>query len=191
MPVCQVVINSKNVEECVNVRSVMRISEVPKPDQVPPSAGADNIESVCATRSCFADIFNKEHRTDKVKIRIHTTERGKFSIAKGSPVPKKKIQSKPSANSNSKVIASSTNKKAAFQFSTNGKSLEDKLSHTASKQTLSVGKFTPVKRKFPEGGRGDVRSLVNIFKHKITKPTWDENTRSESPAKKLRHSQRD
>ena len=104
-------------------------------------------------------------------------------FAKGSPVPKRKMktQSKSSKNNISKVITFSTNEKAAHQVPTNGSSLE--ISHTPSEQTISVGKFTPVKRKFPEGGRGEVKSLVNIFEHGISKPTWNENI-SESPAKR-------
>ena len=187
IPVCQNEV-IKNEVECMNVRSVSQISEVCKQNLVPPSAGADNNKSRCATISSFADVLNntKEHRTEKIKLRIHTTVRGKFEIAKGSPVskPKMKNQSKSSASKISKGINFSTNEKAANIVSTNS---SDLISHTTpSRITLSVGKITPIKRKFPEGGRGEVKSLVNIFERGVSKPTWGEQ--SESPAKKQRYS---
>ena len=99
---------------------------------------------------------------------------------------KNNTQNKSSASKVSKGITFSTNEKATRKVPTNQVNLEENSHTTPSKLTLSVGKFTPVKRKFPEGGRGEVKSLVNIFERGVSKPTWGEQ--SESPAKKQRYS---
>ena len=63
----------------------------------------------------------------------------------------------------------------------------DKSKHTnIVKGTSSVGSVTPSKRKIFDIEGGEVKSLICIFESDITKPTWRDNSVSDSPAKRQR-----
>ena len=54
--------------------------------------------------------------------------------------------------------------------------------------TFPMGSVTPSKRKTIDGGGegGEVKSLICIFENDITKPTWQDISVTESPAKRQR-----
>jgi hypothetical protein len=162
--------------DCDCEKSVLSvISEVSERVSVPTTKKIENIKSDGANKSCFADILKSSNGYKRqIKIKINSTERGKFEIAKGSPVSMKKLI-----------------KQSITETSTNGKAASKETitqSNFVIDRKISVGQLTPSKRKLMEGGggRGDVKSLVCIFENEITKPTWRELNGSESPAKRQR-----
>ena len=143
---------------------------------------SENSKSGGASVSRFADILQTTSgHTKKGNLKLKKTERGKFTIAKGSPVSAKKKSSKESSGLTvPNIVRFPTNQKAANigNFT---------HSNLVTNRNESVGQITPSKRKLMGGeGRGDVRSLVCIFENGFTKPTWDDTGVSESPAKRQR-----
>ena len=169
-----------------NVRNV--ISELSERVSIPPAKKIVNIKSDGANRSCFADILKSSNgykNKKKINIKINNTERGKFEIAKGSPVSMKIIR-KSSTETSGLTVSN------RLRLSTNGKAAKEDIIQTnsVSNRNTSVGQVKPSKRKLMEVGGGEVRSLVCIFENGITKPTWREKDISESPAKRQRCSNR-
>ena len=167
------------------------ISEVSERVSIPPAKKIVNIKSDGANRSCFADILKSSNGYKrKIKIKINNTERGKFEIAKGSPVSMKKVIQKSSTETSGLTVSN------RLRLSTNGKAATEEKENIIQTnfvidRNISVGQVTPSKRKLMEGGgRGEVRSLVCIFENEFTKPTWRERNISESPAKRQRCSSR-
>ena len=124
------------------------ISEVPERVSIPPAKKIVNIKSDGANRSCFADVLKSSNGyKKKINIKINNTERGKFEIAKGSPVSMKKIQ-KSSTETSGLTVSN------RLRLSTNGKAaIEDIIeTNSVSNRNTSVGQVTPSKRKLMEGG---------------------------------------
>ena len=137
-----------------NVRNV--ISEVSERVSIPPAKKIVNIKSDGANRSCFADILKSSNgykNKKKINIKINNTERGKFEIAKGSPVSMKKIR-KSSTETSGLTVSN------RVRLSTNGKAaLEDIIqTNSVNNRNTSVGQVTPWKRKLMEGG-GQITSV--------------------------------
>ena len=127
------------------------ISEVPERVSIPPAKKIVNIKSDGANRSCFADILKSSNGyKKKIRIKINNTERGKFEIAKGSPVSMKKVIQKSSTETSGLTVSN------RLRLSTNGKAAIENIIQTNSviDRNISVGQVTPSKRKLMEGGGG-------------------------------------
>ena len=154
--------------------SVAELSNMPT-EQVQRSA---TISKNNANKSSSASNFENLGCKPKVKFCVQTVSRGKFKlgVANGGPASSESQQIE---INNKNSASSSTNRKAASSGSN-----EDKHTQLIVTTNTSLGKATPSKRKVFDEGGGEVKSLVCIFNHGFTKPTWGD--RSESPAKKQR-----
>ena len=130
------------------------ISEVSERVSIPPAKKIVNIKSDGANRSCFADILKSSNGyKKKIRIKINNTERGKFEIAKGSPVSMKKVIQKSSTETSGLTVSN------RLRLSTNGKAATEEKENIIQTnfvidRNISVGQVTPSKRKLMEGGGG-------------------------------------
>jgi hypothetical protein len=143
---------------------------------VPPATAKPNvtIKNECGKITSFTSTKKNVGCKPKVSFSVQNISKGKFKL--------ETTNGGPASGSSQPIRNLATNKQTA--------TLKNKTyKHTnVGTGTFSRGSVTPSKRKTIDGGGegGEVKTLICIFESDITKPTWQDISLTESPAKRQR-----